>query len=414
VSRLRVLHVIAGLSARHGGPPSVVVNASLALRDCGCTSSIFTTDLAQPASSRTQSRVVQKDLPRGAEELDVRIFRAAQPMRVAFAPELASALRTAVTEYDVLHIHSLFLYPQLVAFRAATRARLPFVVSPHGALAPILRHRNHSAKELCSRLWQRRMLERAAVVHYATEAERDLASDLGLRSQSMVVPHGIGWDEFQRNGDDARFRASHLGGFAGPFVLAFGRLSHLKGFDLLIRAFALLPHADARLVVAGPDDEGLQPALEFLAAEEGIVNRVAFIGPLRDQDRLAALTSASLCAFPSKTENFGNAVLEAMAAGRPVVVSPQVGLAHDIEQAGAGLVVERTAETFADAMTSLLDRRSRRTAMGRRARRFAQRYDWRAIAPQLLEMYAATTTEPQPLPKALRRRSRVTERAADE
>jgi glycosyltransferase involved in cell wall biosynthesis len=409
VSRLRVLHVIAGLSARHGGPPSVVVDASLALRDCGCTSSIFTTDLAQPASSRTQSRVVQKDLPCGAEELDVRIFRAAQPMRVAFAPGLASALRSAVTEYDVVHIHSLFLYPQFAAFRAATQARVPFVVSPHGALAPILRQRNRSAKELWSRLWQRRMLERATVVHYTTAAEKDLASDLGLRSQSMVVPHGIGWDEFQRNGDDARFRASHLGDFAGPFVLAFGRLSHLKGFDLLIRAFALLPHADARLVVAGPDDEGLQPALEVLAAEEGIVNRVAFIGPLREEDRLAALTSASLCAFPSKAESFGNAVLEAMAAGRPVVVSPQVGLAHDIEQAGAGLVVERTAETFAAAIGSLLDCETRRVALSRNARRFAQRYDWHAIAPQLLEMYAATTRAHQAGPDCVTYPSSVAE-----
>ncbi|MDP9226811.1 MAG: glycosyltransferase [Actinomycetota bacterium] len=376
-----------GLAARQGGPSASVVRASLALRRYGCASTIFTTDLAEPASSKRHSRVVQADLPAGAEQLDVRIFPAAPPKRLAFSPKMAPALRTAVELHDVVHIHSLFLYPQFVAFRAASRAGVPFVVSPRGALEPVLRQRNRWAKELCSLLWQGRMLDQAAILHFTTAAEQALVGDLRLRAPPMIVPNGIDFDELSRFADAAGFRNRHLHQFDGPFVLALGRVSHVKGLDFLIRAFGLISGDDTWLVIAGPDDEGLEPALRAVAEREGVASRVVFIGALSEDERLAALTAATVFVLPSKTESFGNALLEAMAAGRPVVVSQQVSLASEIAQAGAGLVCERTPQAFADAMASLLDSGSRRAALGVSARAFASRYDWQVVAPKLVEMY---------------------------
>src|SRR5207302_198290 len=99
--------------------------------------------------------------------------------------------------------------------------------------------------------------------------------------------------------------------------------------DTLIEAFARVRRrlGDVRLVVAGPDDEGLTPSLREKTVALGVAGDVEFVGLLNASGRLAALTNADVWVLPSKTENFGTSVIEAMAAGVPVVISPAVNLA---------------------------------------------------------------------------------------
>jgi glycosyltransferase involved in cell wall biosynthesis len=390
---MRVLHVIPGIAARQGGPPATVTTSCVALQEHGVETVIFTTDLAGPASSAQPDRVEATDLPRGAEKVDIRMFPARRPLRFAYAPGLYEALRREAHRYDLMHVHGLYLYPTLAAFRAARKQALPYVVSPHGALDPALRHRSRRLKAINDLLWQRRMLDEAAILHYTTSEEAALAGDLGFRAPAAIVPNGFDCSEFQFPGDAAGFRDRHLGGFHGRVVLSLGRISHKKGIDILIRALPAIAERcpDVRLVIAGPDDEGLTSQLCALASAHGVEHRVVFTGMLRENERLAAFAAASAWALPSKTENFGNVVVEAMAAGVPVVISPEVNLASEIESAGAGLVCERTPEAFVEAIASVVDSSSHGAALGVRARELALRYDWQVVAPKLAEMYAAAT-----------------------
>ncbi|MEX0750235.1 MAG: glycosyltransferase, partial [Dehalococcoidia bacterium] len=161
---MRVLHVVPSLSMRIGGPAISVVEYALALRACGVESTIFATDMGEAVSSTTRRRVMPADLPDGADQLDVRLFRARWPYRLAFSPALGRAFDAAVPQYDAVHIHMLFTYPQFAAYRAARRHGVPYVVSPHGALDPHLRARSRAAKALTDRAWQRDMLENAAAL----------------------------------------------------------------------------------------------------------------------------------------------------------------------------------------------------------------------------------------------------------
>lgn len=390
---MKVLHVIPGLAARQGGPAVTVTAACLALQRAGIQTAIFATDQVGPASSRRPERATIADLPGGAEGLDVRLVPAAMPQRFAYAPKLYKALRSEASLYDVMHIHSLYLYPTFAAFRVARKEGLPYIVSPHGALDPALRHRSRRVKAINDRMWQRRMIDGAAVIHYTTDEEAELVADLGFRTPQVVVSSGIDCSEFKTQGDAAGFRDRYLDGFDGSIILSLGRISHKKGNDILIRALPRITESDRwiRLVIAGPDDERLSPQLEALAAAEGVNDRVVFTGMLRERERLAAFAAASVWALPSKTENFGLAVIEAMAAGLPVVISHEVNLAPAVQASDAGVVCERSPHAFAVAINRLLDCERRRLEMGLRARTFAQRYDWGVVAPKFLEMYVAAS-----------------------
>jgi glycosyltransferase involved in cell wall biosynthesis len=231
------------------------------------------------------------------------------------------------------------------------------------------------------------MLNEAAALHFTTVSERDLASDLGYEAPNVVIPNGIDWRAFQGQDGPIDVRGPN----SPAVVLYLGRISHKKGLDLLIEAFADVQREveGALLEIAGPDDEDLTPALRTLAWKLEIERRVRFTGMLSATKRLAAFRRASLVVLPSKTENFGTTVIEAMAAGVPVVISPEVNLAPEIERAGAGIVSDRNPASLAAAITALLTDANARVRLAEAGCAFARRYDWSAIAPSFLSFYRA-------------------------
>jgi glycosyltransferase involved in cell wall biosynthesis len=389
---VRVLHVIPGLARRTGGPALIVVAVARAIRGVGGENMVYTTNLRDPAGTRSRARVSAVDLPSGLEELDVAFFPVRYGRRLAYAPELGRALRTDVGDFTVVHIHSLFLYPQFAAFRAARDAGVPYIVTLHGALDPALRSRHRFAKTLADKAWQRRMLDGAAAIHFTTEAERDLTADLGLRAPGVVIPNGIDWASFQRAGDPERWRDRN-GGASAKIILFLGRLTYKKGLEILIPAVAKLAGADpsVHLVIAGPDDEGMRPRLESQAERLGLAGRIHFSGLLNDEERLDALSGCDVWVLPSKSENFGTTVIEAMACGAPVIMSPAVNLAPEAGRAGAAKIVERDPAELARALRELLDDDVERARLSACGREFSRGFDWAAIAPRLFDFYSGVS-----------------------
>ena len=115
-----------------------------------------------------------------------------------------------------------------------------------------------------------------------------------------------------------------------PYVLFLGRLNWKKGLDRLIPAMEQVTNAD--LLIAGNDEENYRPELEALARRCGVADRVRFLGPVHGERKWELLSSAQILALPSYSENFGNVVLEAMAVGCAVIVTPEVGMASVVHE----------------------------------------------------------------------------------
>lgn len=389
---MRVLHVVPGLAARTGGVAASVVETCHALEDAGVQATIFTTDLPASASAATCRRVTLNELPQGAESLDIRLFRSRPPRRLAWSPTLDSALARDLPAYDLVHIHSLFLLPQWSGFRHAVRLRVPYVVSPRGSLDPYLRQRARARKAVTTALWQRRMLESAALVLLTSAAEEELARPaLPTGTPRAIVPNPLDVESFGELPTGELFRSRYLGGHRGRVILSLGRLAEKKGLDRLIAAFAQIASAvpDCRLVLAGPDDDGLEPPLRRLAAQAGVADRVHFPGMLTGEAKLSALAAATVWALPSHTENFGVAVVEALAAGVPTVVSPAVNISAEARAADALIVAENTPADLAAALVRLLGDEAERERLAVAGPAFASRYGRSVVGRQLADVYAS-------------------------
>lgn len=388
---MRVLQVVTSLASRTGGPAFDVVESSLALRQCGVQVTIFTTDMAETPAAKHHTRVLSSDMPAGIQELDVHTFPARWPYRIAFCPGLYRALGNEISNFDVVHIHSLFTFPQFAAYRQSKRHGVPYVLAPCGALDPYLRKHGRFRKAIVDVLWQRDMFKGAAAFHLRSAEEAQQIDDIAPAVPRAVVSNMIQCSKFLQLPSGREFRQRYLGGDGGPIVMNIGRLSYKKGLDILICAFAILSKnmPDCWLAIVGPDDEGLMSQLRALAEREGVASHVVFTGMLSGDDKLGAMAAADVWALSSHGENFGIVVAEAMAAGLPVIISPAVNIASEIMEAGAGVVCELTPEAFSAEITALLRDPSRRRDLGRKARQFVKRWDWGVVGPQMADMYAS-------------------------
>jgi glycosyltransferase involved in cell wall biosynthesis len=374
---MRLLHVVPTYAPawRHGGPVRAVHGLCKALARRGHEVTVFTTDVDTDGA-------VPVEKPVRLDGVEVWYFPVRPPRRLYRSPSMGRALAARVKGFDLVHLHSVFLWPTSAAARAAERAGVPYLLAPRGMLVPdLLRRRGRLRKELWIRLVERRTIAGAAGLHVTAGLEAEEASRLGLPvPEAFVVPNGVDPEPYPEGAPLSPAVQKVLDG--GPFLLFLGRVSWKKGLDRLIPALEHVPGVS--LAIAGNDDEGYRPKLERLF---GVSGRVIFLGPVDGNDKAALLHRAAALVLPSYSENFGNAVLEAMAAGRPVVVTPEVGLAPVVREAGAGIVVEGDPDRLGPALRDLLADPDL-DEMGRKgAEEAVRRFGWDAVAERMEGVY---------------------------
>ena len=197
------------------------------------------------------------------------------------------------------------------------------------------------------------------------------------------------WGDYADLPAAGEFFAKHPNLAGTKPVLFLSRLNFKKGLDVLIPAFRKALDADPalRLVIAGPDD-GYEATARALVAEHNLDDATTWLGMLSGRDKLAAFVDCALFALPSWSENFGIAIVEAMACGASVVISDRVNIWREIEGAGAGLVSPPDVDAVAAHILLLANDPARAKRMGAAGRKLAtERYDWAKIGARLETIY---------------------------
>jgi glycosyltransferase involved in cell wall biosynthesis len=364
---MRILHVVPTYlpARRYGGPIVAVHGLCKALAARGHEVDVFTTNV-----DGSETLDVPVATPVDVDGVRVRYFPS--PFRrLYWSPAMRAALAAETGSYDVVHIHAVFLWTGVAAARAAHKADIPYVISPRGMLVPeLIRRKSRLVKTLWLQLLERRGFANASAIHFTSALEEEEAKRVRLPLPSpFVVPNGI---DIELRPDVPRDPAT---------LLFLGRVTWKKGLDRVIAGLPSLP--GVRFVIAGNDDEGLTPRLLELARQHGVADRVELVGPVYGPAKNELLARATLFVLLSTSENFGNAVLEALAMETPAVLSPDVGLADEVLRAGAGIVgLEGAGALLRDA--------GLRSEMGRRGRALVEsRFTWPRVAQEMEEAYAA-------------------------
>lgn len=309
---------------------------------------------------------------------------------VSFA--LWRALRDKIPNYDIVHTHSLYLFPEMMAGLFCRKYSVPYVVRPAGTLDPYIFRHHRYRKAVFETFYEKRNLRKAAALHFTTEEEMQLARQVIEFGEGIVVPLGLFENEFNALPAPGTFRQAFPEIGDKHIILFLGRINFKKGLDLLIPAFAGLARKrdDVHLAIVGPDDEGFGAKVRAWIRDEGIASAVTFTGLLQGELRAAAMRDSEMFVLPSYSENFGIAVIEAMACGLPVVISDKVNIWREVKAVNAGMTTECDIEAVAEAMDGLLSDRENAARMGQNGKLLvAERYNWPSIARMLEAAYTS-------------------------
>jgi glycosyltransferase involved in cell wall biosynthesis len=388
---VKILHVIPSVGPRRGGPSFAVRSIASGLAACGVETHVATTDDNGPGK--------RLDVPYGQPRVEDGAAYWYFPRQSEFylysAPFSGWMWRHAA-DYDLIHIHALFSWCSNMAAYIASRLGVPYVIRPVGVLNRWgMQERRPWLKRLSFALIERHLLQDAAFIHYTAEQERVEAAHCGFRDRPVIIPNPVETPDANGLRGELRRRYPELQN--RRLALFLSRIDRKKGLDLLIPAFAgvLREMPDSALVIAGDGDDALKESLTAQCRALGIEGSVFWPGFLSGNAKAAALADADIFVLPSYSENFGIAVVEAMALGIPVIVTEQVAICREVAASRSGLIVAAAVDPIRNAILELFSDRGLLNSLGSNAMATARsQFSTPAVIQKLIAAYSAAVQEP--------------------
>lgn len=374
---MKLLHVVQSIDPAWGGIARVLTELAVGLGKHGVVNRIATL-----AGGRYGS-------PPRIDGVDVQTFAASEGS-LGHSAEFNRAIAGLIAEADVLHLHGLWQSQNASAGKAARRAGKPYIMTPHSMMMPWAWRRSWWKKRPIGWLFEHANLRKAARLHALATGEADAMRALGFNPRIETIPNGVWPAEYENAGEPAEILSKFPHLRDKRWLLFLGRISPQKGIVPLLQACldSASVSSNWHLVIAGPDYRGMRSMIEAAVRRKEMTDRVTFVGTL-DRDAVRqVLGRAEIIAQPSLSEGLSMSILEAMAASRPVVISPACNM-PEVKTADAGRIVEPRRRNIAAALRELtnIDQAARR-AMGERARKLVvERFNWERLLPQYAAMY---------------------------
>lgn len=321
--------------------------------------------------------------------LEVEVFPLTRS-RFLLSRELVGKIKE--NHVDIAHLHSVYIPENISLGRLFSKCFIPYVVTPNGGISSRALKYHAIRKRMYRYIFDLNLLNNAAAIHALTHQEASDARNYGVTTSIFVAPNGIDFNSIPAdlNTKYLEIREPRL---RKTFKFVFcGRLDPVhKGLDVLIHGFAIAVKTSTcqlSLVLIGPDWKGNQRVLENLTAQLGISDSVFFLGPIYGREKFDALAIADVYIQTSRWEGVPFSVLEALACGKPCIVTHGTNVGQDVLDYNAGLVAsEPNPDKIADRITKIVSIENL-TKMGINARRLIkEKYDWSKIAETICIAY---------------------------
>lgn len=338
---MKILHVIAGIDRRAGGPTYALLNILKAERALG-----YYNEVVSVTTNNMETQIL--------EEFKVHLFPYSFPRRFARSRAANSWIKQNTKRFDVVHIHGIWSFLCLDCARICLKSEVRYIFRGHGALDPFDLRKKYWLKEIIGRTYYRRLFNNASAFFCTAGPEADYLETYGAKTSRFVVPLAVDYDG--ERGNRHAFREKY-GIKENEFVFLFlSRIDYKKGLDLLIPAFheILSEFQNVRLVIAGSETKGYEKKIKKLVSKYRLSNRVIFTGLLKGEAKADAFAGSDVFVLPSQNENFGIAVVESLQSGLPVLISNNVYIHDQISRLKGGWVCRYSLQSLTDHMRHIL------------------------------------------------------------
>ena len=302
---------------------------------------------------------------------------------------LVRALPDLMSQADLVHLSGIWQPLGLDVQKAAIDHQIPVLHSLRGALGPYSFRHGWWKKIPYYWLKERPLLDRAAGLHVTSQQELSELEHLRLTARAYILPNPMDLKMLYPDETKRQHYRKELGiKSRESLLLICGRQHHKKGLDLLPEILDACKNHYWRLLIIGSDEDGSGKALQTALKQRGLGQRVLYRSTLPAEQLGGIYNAADLLLLPSRHENFGNVVIEALACRCAVAISDQTGVATDLlhnAPNGYGVVLPRLRHPWEGWLSRWLARPERATPEV--AAWVAGRYSQRAVATQAIEIY---------------------------
>ena len=379
---------------QYGGPINSVHNLAKGLVAQGKEVHVYTTNLGLKN---------REDIPIGTEVVidgvKVIYLPVVGNLFYALSPVLRNFLKKSIRNFNIIHIHGVYQFHSFIGCHYCQKYNIPYVISPRGMLNPSGIYRKSTIKKkIYISMVEKKNIERANLVHCTSKKEYKGLLELGLKPENVeVIPNPVELKDLKTDINCRNFRGKYnLNN--NPTIIFLGRLSPIKGLDILISAFKkiLMKFPKCQLLLVGPDYKGYQRNIEKLIKESNLENSIKITGLLKGKEKVCALKESDVFILPSYSEGFGMSVVEAMLCGLPVITTKEVGIWEAIEKKGCGLVVNLNPKSIEKGLSRLLENPEERAKFGENGKEIAEKnFSIKKVTNKMLEAYKSVINNNQ-------------------
>lgn len=215
---------------------------------------------------------------------------------------------------DVVHINGIWDPQNWIFQQVCIEHKIRVLLSPHGMLEPYILQRNSLKKKLALALYQKKAIQSADYIHATAPAELKQIRRLGFSSPAKIIPNGIDiCDVISKNKIDSFKNEIN--------ILFLSRIHPKKGLEILIEAISCLSVSNLKITIAGEGEDIYIEQLKNLCIEKEVDHLFDFVGGVYGKKKWKLYAEADFFVLPTYSENFGIVIIEALAAGVPVITT---------------------------------------------------------------------------------------------
>ena len=390
---MKILHIVPTYypCLEAGGVVNAVYKLSKKQAEEGNDVSVFTTD------SCIERMKLDKRYNVDIEGVKVYYFRnLSNSLKTKFLIDtpypLPLKIRKEIKKYDIVHIHEHRHSLAIAASHYASKNNIPYVIQAHGSVLPFFQ--KEKLKEIFDKLWGFKILKNASKVFALTNVEKEQYLKMGVEEERIeIVPLGIDIEEYSKLPSKGNFREKYNISEDDKLLLFIGRIHKIKGLDLLVNSLDVLNREyikknveNLKLAIIGPDN-GFLAELKKVIADLDLEENIIITGPLFNKDKIEAIVDCDIFIMPSQYESFTTSGLEAMACGKPLILTKNNHI-HTWVDNNTGLSAEYDKNDLADKIQKLLADEKLMEKFGKNGlKEIKENYNWDSIEKKIDLIY---------------------------